>query len=185
LPFASIVSSTLRGTSSCVLPKAPINTGHASGETRAITINASNNSKDAALAKISADNAVQLAGISAGTQQATLTVTQEVYDRFLSEQQVAAELAAQAQHDAINAQFQVQQNVVNQTFQLVGSGKINKGGEGGANQVAVLTTLFGNPSAGVAAEQQQATAATANASIWNSFLTSIGAIGKTVAAKAV
>ena len=36
LPFASIVSSILRGTSAWVFPKAPTNTGHAACESRAI-----------------------------------------------------------------------------------------------------------------------------------------------------
>jgi hypothetical protein len=117
----------------------------------AITINNQNANRDKDIAKITADNAIQLAGISAGVQQAQLTATEDVWNHFLDTQSTEQLAAISAHAQEVGYQTSVEQSIVN----LVSSGQINKGGEGGRNQVAVIAALTGQSAIGAQAEVQQ------------------------------
>lgn len=127
-------------------------------------------SRDIDIAKILSDNAITLAGISAGVEQAKITATEDVYNHFLDTQSAdtLAAISAHAQEAGYTAS--VEQSIVD----LVKSGQINKGGEGGRNQVAVIAALTGQPQIGSAAEAPQP-------SIWQSFFAGLGSgIGSAV-----
>ena len=116
----------------------------------AITINNTNANRDKDIAKITADNAISLAGISAGIEQAKITATEDVYNHFLDTQSADTLAAISAHAQEAGYQTSVEQSILN----LIQSGQINKGGEGGRNQVAVIAALTGQPTIGVQAEQQ-------------------------------
>jgi hypothetical protein len=136
----------------------------------AITINNTNANRDKDIAKITADNAISLAGISAGIEQAKITATEDVYNHFLDTQSVDTLAAISAHAQEAGYQTSVEQSIIN----LISSGQINKGGEGGKNQVAVIAALTGQPTIGVAAEQTQP-------AWYTSFFNAIANVGAAVA----
>lgn len=142
--------------------------------TTAITINGQNTTTNLALAKVASDNSIQLAGISAGVQQAQITSAQNLYDTLFADQ---TNLALQQEADAVSENVN-NTNVQNNIIAAINAGTFNKGSQGGANQVAALTALTGNTAPGVAAEQG---AAAASSTFWQSLFNAIGSLGKSTA----
>lgn len=58
-------------------------------------------------------------------------------------------------HDLNAADLNYHKNTIDQLIASLNFGVFNKGGEGGANQVAIITTALGDPRAGIAAEGNQ------------------------------
>jgi len=137
----------------------------------ALKINAQNGQTGVTEAQISEEQAIQLAGINAGVTQASITAAQNLYETLAADQ---TQVDLQGQADEVIANVN-QTNVQNNIIAAITSGQFNKGGAGGANQVAALSALTGNQAPGVAAEQGNAAA---SSSFWQSLFSAIGTIGK-------
>ncbi len=128
------------------------------------------------VAQIGAAGTLGLAQIQAGTDMAAISAKLQAYT-----------LQTQLQHDVIAGTVEINQDQLSLLSQqltqrqglqqsvvsLLQSGQINKGGEGGANQVSVLGGLLGTPGIGTSAQQ---TAALDSAAEWG-FFNNIAKIG--------
>jgi len=112
-----------------------------------------------------------------GIQAAVVNNTTNAYrDIALGEQGVqTAAVKAVSQSDA--QRLSLQQQIAQMTYQLEASGQLNKGGEGGVNQVAVWNALLNPGSAGTGDAAAAATAA-ASANQISSIIKSIGDAAK-------
>jgi len=112
-----------------------------------------------------------------GIQAAVVNNTTNAYrDIALGEQGVqTAAVKAASQSDA--QRLSLQQQIAQMTYQLEASGQLNKGGEGGVNQVAVWNALLNPASAGTGVAAAAATAA-ASANQISSIIKSIGDAAK-------
>ncbi len=129
------------------------------GANRDVTINGQNTSRDVDVAQITSD-----AGIAN-----TKTIA-DLYSQLID-----------AQHDIANNQISATSTLQENLLQDFHTTDFNRGGQGGANQVAAWSALFGQPTVGAAAEQ-----AGGGGFNWGNLLTGIGNLlggaGKVVAA---
>ncbi|HYM35964.1 MAG TPA: hypothetical protein VET48_11240 [Steroidobacteraceae bacterium] len=137
----------------------------------AVTINNQNAGRDVNLATISAGSAALNSNNNLTESLANTNALQSIYNTFLTTNGETQTAQAQDQLQAELAQIGVQQSISN----LVASGQINKGGEGGKNQVAVIAALTGQPAIGAQAEAPQP-------GFWQSFFGAVGNIGKGITA---
>lgn len=128
---------------------------------RDITVNQSNNDAAVATAKTYTGGAVDISKIQAGV--ATHGIDAET----------AIELSGQQYAYAIGTQaISAQRNATDQLFANLSAGTFNKGGQGGANNVSALNTMFGSP---VVSQSVQNTATTdASKNGLSGIITSIG-----------
>lgn len=113
------------------------------------------NASQVKVAGIAGDTATTLGTLQANSQDLITRTAGNIYTDQIDTQgrnideYIAAQLAnKQQQNDII--------------YGLISSGQINKGGEGGSNQVSVLDSYLGNPTGGTAAAQAAGTEAVAS-----------------------
>lgn len=105
------------------------------------------NASNVSIAGTNAKTATDIATLQAQTDQLKTTVAGNVYTDFIDSQAKAA----LAYINGLNDQATQKNTIVSN---LVSSGTINKGGEGGKNQVGLLETWLGNFQGGVANANQ-------------------------------
>lgn len=121
------------------------------------------NATNVSIAGISGDTSKTIAGLQSASQDLITRTAGNIYTDQIDTQGknisdwIAAQLALGTQKS----------NVVNS---VINSGQINKGGEGGSNQVSVLDSYLGNLSGGTVAAQGAAAQGVAGASMWSNIL---------------
>jgi hypothetical protein len=126
--------------------------------------------------QIIAGNNVDLANISAGVSTAQINADEDVTNNYLNGVNAANNAAATQSAQELQDQNNLYASIEN----LVSSGALNKGGEGGAAQLAAIAALLGQPSvvapvAQVGTAQAQSNPLTA---FFNSLGSAVGTVGK-------
>lgn len=130
-----------------------------SAATDVATVNATAAQK---IAETQGATATNLATIQGGVMTHGIDTQAAVYNNLITTQGSVA-----------TTQLNTQDTIDQQVFDLLRSGQINKGGEGGQNQVAVLDTLFGNYTGSATASAGAATQGVAGAGMITGIVGSI------------
>jgi hypothetical protein len=116
---------------------------------------------------------VDIAKLEAATQQSWIEGNVNVINNQTAAERDIYQSWINTQGAVSLAQINLNQVNSQDLMQLIASGALNKGGEGGSNQVAALAALYHQPAIGVAAEQAAAT----NMGPWNSPFATLTGIG--------